>query len=216
MGVAMVRPKQARAVQTRASILRAAAEAFDEFGFAGASINQILKRAGVTSGAMYHHFESKEALARALMNAQPETIVPWLESTGLQRLVDMTLIWSHQLQTDPLLRAGVRLTGEQATFGMQDSSPYESWTEIMVDCLEVAAERGELQPGVEPRAVAEFLVDSCTGMQTVATVVSGRKDLGDRVTRMWQLLLPGIVVPTVIMRTQVGTDRLKRLLLEKD
>lgn len=212
----MVRPKQARAVQTRASILRAAAEAFDEFGFAGASINQILKRAGVTSGAMYHHFESKEALARALMNAQPETIVPWLESTGLQRLVDMTLIWSHQLQTDPLLRAGVRLTGEQATFGMQDSSPYESWTEIMVDCLEVAAERGELQPGVEPRAVAEFLVDSCTGMQTVATVVSGRKDLGDRVTRMWQLLLPGIVVPTVIMRTQVGTDRLKRLLLEKD
>jgi len=216
MGVAMVRPKQARAVQTRASILRAAAEAFDEFGFAGASINQILKRAGVTSGAMYHHFESKEALARALMNAQPETIVPWLESTGLQRLVDMTLIWSHQLQTDPLLRAGVRLTGEQATFGMQDSSPYESWTEIMVDCLEVAAERGELQPGVEPRAVAEFLVDSCTGMQTVATVVSGRKDLGDRVTRMWQLLLPGIVVPTVIMRTQVGTDRLKRLLLEQD
>ena len=212
----MGRPKQARAVQTRASILRAAAEAFDEFGFAGASINQILKRAGVTSGAMYHHFESKEALARALMNAQPETIVPWLESTGLQRLVDMTLIWSHQLQTDPLLRAGVRLTGEQATFGMQDSSPYESWTEIMVDCLEVAAERGELQPGVEPRAVAEFLVDSCTGMQTVATVVSGRKDLGDRVTRMWQLLLPGIVVPTVIMRTQVGTDRLKRLLLEKD
>ncbi|WP_335936547.1 ScbR family autoregulator-binding transcription factor [Streptomyces sp. PTD5-9] len=208
----MSRPRQERAVQTRESILRAAAEVFDEFGFAGASINRILKRAGVTSGAMYHHFESKEALARALMNAQSETIVPWLESTGLQRLVDTTLIWSYQLQTDPMLRAGVRLTGEQATFGMQDPSPYRAWTEIMVDCLAAAAERGELQPGVEPQAVAEFVVESCTGMQTVATVASGRKDLGDRVTRMWHLLLPGIAVPTVIMRTQVGPERLKQLL----
>lgn len=208
----MSTPKQERAVQTRESILRAAAEVFDEFGFAGASVNRILARAGVTSGAMYHHFESKEALARTLMNAQPGTIVPWLESTGLQRLIDLTLIWSHQLQVDPILRAGVRLTGEQATFGIQDPSPYRSWTEIMADCLTVAAEKGELRPGVDAHTVAEFVVESCTGMQTVATVVSGREDLADRVARMWHLLLPSIAVPTVIPRTQVSTDRLKQLL----
>ncbi|MFF9347121.1 ScbR family autoregulator-binding transcription factor [Streptomyces sp. NPDC014734] len=207
----MGRPKQERAMQTRETILRAAAEVFDEFGFAGASINRILKRAEVTSGAMYHHFESKEALARALMNAQAEAIVPWVESTGLQRLVDLTLIWSHQLQEDPLLRAGVRLTGEQATFGVQDSSPYSSWAKIMADCLVVASDKGELQPGVEPGAVAEFVVEACTGMQTVAAVVSGREDLAGRVARMWQLLLPGIAVPSVIMRTEVSTDRLKQL-----
>ncbi|MFI9628922.1 ScbR family autoregulator-binding transcription factor [Streptomyces sp. NPDC052042] len=208
----MSKPRQERAIQTRESILRAAAEVFDEFGFVGASINRILARAGVTSGAMYHHFASKEALARSLMNAQAGTVVPWLESTGLQRLVDLTLIWSHQLQMDPILRAGVRLTSEQATFGIQDSSPYRDWSEIMAECLAVAAEKGDLRPGVDALAVAEFVVESCTGMQTVATVVSGRKDLADRVIRMWHLLLPGIAVPTAITRTQVSTDRLERLL----
>jgi AcrR family transcriptional regulator len=48
--------KQERAVQTRESLLRAAAEVFDEYGYSGASINRILKRAGLTAGALYFHF----------------------------------------------------------------------------------------------------------------------------------------------------------------
>ncbi|MFD0570557.1 TetR family transcriptional regulator [Kitasatospora gansuensis] len=47
----MAEPKQERAVKTRAIILRAAAEVFDEFGFSGASISKIMKRAGMTQGA---------------------------------------------------------------------------------------------------------------------------------------------------------------------
>jgi AcrR family transcriptional regulator len=208
----MDRPKQERAVLTRETILHAAAEVFDEFGFAGASINRILQRAGVTSGALYHHFESKEGLARALMNAQPESVMPWLASAGLQRLVDITLTWSYQLQVDPLLRAGVRLTGEQATFGMHDATPYRDWKEIMTEILQTASQAGELQPGVAPAEVAMFVVEACTGMQTVATVESGRKDLTERTVRMWRLLLPGIAVPSVIMRTQVSAERVKELL----
>lgn len=201
------RPKQERAVQTREAILHAAAEVFDEYGFSGASITKILKRAGATAGAMYFHFESKEALARAVMNAQPETIVPRLGSTGLQRLVDITLTWAQQLQVDPMLRAGVRLTGEQGTFGLQDATPYTAWVEIMKQCLQAGVEKGELLPGVEPQEVAEFVVEACTGMQMVAAVVSGRRDLSERVVRMWRLLLPGIAVPSVLAHTVLDAQR---------
>ncbi|MEU1806360.1 ScbR family autoregulator-binding transcription factor [Streptomyces sp. NPDC019937] len=200
----MGRPKQERAVQTRETILRAAAEVFDEYGFAGSSISRVLKRAGVTAGALYFHFKSKEDLARAVMNAQPESIIPLLETDGLQRLVDITMIWAQQLQTDPLLRAGVRLTGEQETFGVRDASPYREWGEIMAECLRVAREKGELQAGVEPGELAEFVVEACTGMQMYASVVSGRADLVDRAVRMWRLLLPGVAVPAVIARTEVS------------
>ncbi|NEY36148.1 TetR family transcriptional regulator [Streptomyces sp. PRKS01-65] len=199
--------KQERAVQTRESLLRAAAEVFDEFGYSGASINRILKRAGLTAGALYFHFDSKEDLARAVMNSQPETIVPWLDSRGLQRLVDLTLNWARRLQVDPLLRAGVRLTNEQTSFGLQDASPYEQWVEIMAECLRDAHERGELQAGVEPGEVATFVVEACTGMQMFSAVVSGRKDLMERVTRMWRLLLPGIAVPAIVARTELGAER---------
>ncbi|MET8944527.1 ScbR family autoregulator-binding transcription factor [Streptomyces sp. NPDC004542] len=200
-------------MQTRNLLLRAAAEVFDESGFAGASIKDILQRAQLTAGALYFHFESKEQLARAVMNAQPESIVPWLESEGLQRLVDITLAWSQQLRTDPLLRAGVRLTSEQNSFGIRDAKPYRDWGAIMADCLRVAAAKGELQAGVDPEELAEFVVEACTGMQTYSAVASeGREDLGERVVRMWRLLLPGIAVPAVIARTEVHQARAKELL----
>ncbi len=43
---------------------------FDEFGFSGASVSKIMKRAGVTQGGMYFHFPSKMALAHAVMVEQ--------------------------------------------------------------------------------------------------------------------------------------------------
>ncbi len=203
----MGRPRQERAIQTREAIIRAAAEVFDEYGFAGASISRILKRAEVTTGALYFHFGSKEGLAQAVMNAQPNAIVPLLESDGIQRLVDITLTWAYQLQTDPLLRAGVRLTSEQDTFGVRDSTPYQEWSQVMEECLRVAQQKGELQTGVEPAELAELVVESCTGMQMYAAAESGRTDLPDRVVRMWRLLLPGVAVPTVVARTAVNPSR---------
>ena len=204
-------PKQERAIQTRAAILRAAAEVFDELGYAGASITKILNRAGVTQGAMYFHFKSKEALAEAVMTAQPETIVPKLVSEGLQRLVDITMIWSHQLRADPLIRAGVRLTTEQGTFGVNDATPYTEWAQIMTDCLEVAQAKGELQAGVDPREVADFVVAACTGMQLYSEAVNGREDLAERAVSLWRLLLPGIAVPAVVARTQVRPELFRPL-----
>ncbi|CAL9675093.1 ScbR family autoregulator-binding transcription factor [Streptomyces sp. enrichment culture] len=203
----MAQARQERAIQTRRALIHAAAEVFDEFGFAGASISRILKRAGVTSGALYFHFDSKEELAKAVMNAQSETIVPFLKSEGLQRLVDITLIWSRRLQTDPLLRAGVRLTGEQATFGLRDSMPYQAWSQNMEECLRTAQQKGELQAGVEPWELAELVVESCTGMQMYAAAKSCWADLPDRVVRMWRLLLPGVAVPAVVARTVVHPAR---------
>ncbi|MFD3514426.1 ScbR family autoregulator-binding transcription factor [Streptomyces sp. NPDC058657] len=203
----MAQLKQERAEQTRRALLHAAAEVFDEFGYAGASIARILKRAGVTAGALYFHFDSKEGLAKAVMNSQPETIVPLLAAGGLQRLIDLTLVWSWQLQRDPLLRAGVRLTNEQASIGSLDISPYESFRGIMAGYLEEARDHGELQPGVDPFVVAEFVVAACTGMQMYSHVVSGREDLPERTQQMWNLLLPGIAVPSVITRAEATPAR---------
>ncbi|BFP53414.1 ScbR family autoregulator-binding transcription factor [Streptomyces sp. CMC78] len=204
----MAQRKQERAEQTRRVLLHAAAEVFDEFGYAGASITRILKRAGVTAGALYFHFGSKEDLARAVMNSQPESLVPLIAAGGLQRLIDLTLVWSWQLQRDPLLRAGVRLTNEQAAMGGSlNADPYDNFRGIMTGCLHEAREEGELQPGIDPVVVAEFVVAACTGMQMYSNVISGRKDLPERTQQMWNLLLPGIAVPSVIIRADATPAR---------
>ncbi|MEU3253470.1 ScbR family autoregulator-binding transcription factor [Streptomyces sp. NPDC006997] len=188
----MREPKQERAVRTRAIILRAAAEVFDELGFSGANIREITHRAGITQGAMYFHFKSKEDLARALMKAQPSTVLPHTATSGLQGLVDLTLVWSHQLRQDVLLRAGVRLTGEQNSFGVHDATPYREWAEVLAERLREARAQGELADHVDIGSMADFVVSACTGMQMYSQVATGRQDLSERVVAMWQHLLPAL------------------------
>jgi AcrR family transcriptional regulator len=66
--MATTRPGTARQRQreaTRERILEAAAEAFAEKGFLGASTREIARRAGTNQGLITYHFHSKEALWRA-------------------------------------------------------------------------------------------------------------------------------------------------------
>ncbi|KAB8162277.1 TetR family transcriptional regulator [Streptomyces sp. 3MP-14] len=210
----MAPPKQERAVQTRQQLLRAAAEVFDEYGYAGAGINKILQRAGVTAGALYFHFKNKQDLAVEVMNAQRHTIEPHVPSTGLQRLVDITLIWSHSLQADPLLRAGVRLTGEQASFGLHDPTPYTAWARSFETCLEVARADGELRDHVRLDELAEFVVGACTGMQEYAQVVSERADLPRRTVNMWRVMLPGIATAEALRGIEASEERAATLWTE--
>ncbi|GHF71939.1 gamma-butyrolactone-binding protein [Streptomyces mashuensis] len=209
MGEFTVELKQERAVQTRMTLLRAAAEVFDESGYAGAGITKIVKRAGLTAGALYFHFGSKEGLAKAVMNAQREAIEPLLESRGLQHLVDITLVWSHQLGEDPVLRAGVELSYDQEI--AKDAEPFEDWRELMAGYLREAKELGELRDGADPELIARFVVGACTGTQIYSRLVSGRRDLPQRVQEMWDCLVPGIATPECAARIDAGAERGRRL-----
>ena len=56
-----------RSLDTLERIQQAALEEFSEKGFLGASLRQIVKNAGVTTGAFYGYFSSKEALFAAIV-----------------------------------------------------------------------------------------------------------------------------------------------------
>src|SRR5688500_10652867 len=54
---------------TREALLVAARELFGMQGYAETSLDVIVRRAGVTKGALYHHFAGKEALFRGVFEA---------------------------------------------------------------------------------------------------------------------------------------------------
>jgi AcrR family transcriptional regulator len=58
--------KQKRAERTRRDVLDAAREIFTGRGFADASMEEIAERAGVTRGPLYHYFDDKQDLFRAV------------------------------------------------------------------------------------------------------------------------------------------------------
>ncbi|MEW5660138.1 helix-turn-helix domain-containing protein, partial [Streptomyces cinereoruber] len=80
--------QQARGIRTRRTILESAAAVFAERGYERTTIGEILVRAGVTKGALYFHFASKEDLALGVLAAQmlDEPLTP--QPVKLQELVD--------------------------------------------------------------------------------------------------------------------------------
>jgi AcrR family transcriptional regulator len=191
--------QQERAQRTRESVLRAAGQSFAEGGFLGTSMADIFARAGVTKGALYFHFTSKEELAFAVI-AAGEEIGAEIVSEALakdvppiQKLIDITLRWASLIQSDPIVRANVRLIVEQGTYSREMPNSYEPWQEVVESLLAQAQERGELERKVDPKTLAEFVVSSFTGAQVVSYAMSDHKDLVRRVESMWQLLLMGLL-----------------------
>ncbi|MFF1722780.1 ScbR family autoregulator-binding transcription factor [Streptomyces sviceus] len=213
--------RQARAIQTRTSILLAAAEVFDERGYSTATITEIIARAGVTKGALYFHFTSKEDLAHGVLAAQLELGPLPPQRTSLQELVDQGLLFAHQLQHDPLTRASVGLAMDQWSENAESANPFhgrpfESWVDRLTQMLVEARERGELLPHVDPVETAELLSGSFTGIQWTSQVLCQRQDLTRRVIAMFRHLLPSIAIPQILPTLELTPDRAMSLLASRD
>ncbi|MDF0376173.1 MULTISPECIES: ScbR family autoregulator-binding transcription factor [Streptomyces] len=183
--------KQERSARTRAAILRAGAEMFAEAGFAGASVSGIARRADLTLGALYFHFQSKEELAREIVRAQPTQVPVAPDARGLQAAVDTSVLWATRLLEDPVLLAGARLVMDQEYFvDPHELNSYQQWVEVLLPFLREAAEHGDLRDEVAPEALARLVVNAATGLQMNEQLSTGRRHLPDRVREMWQFLLP--------------------------
>ncbi|WP_424529845.1 ScbR family autoregulator-binding transcription factor [Sphaerisporangium viridialbum] len=187
--------KQARALATRQRVLEGAAEVFEEYGYAATTMAQILERCGVTKGALYFHFGSKEKLARAILDADEKLLASLVSAdrSPLQVVIDASHGFARELQKNVIARASVRLAIEHGTFSRAEFTTHVMWQDGARDLLARAREQGDLLLDIEIEAVAETVIAAFTGAQIVSQAVSGRRDLRNRLTNFWKLLLPGIV-----------------------
>lgn len=205
--------RQERAIRTRRTILEAAAAVFDERGYTSATIGEILERAGVTKGALYFHFGSKEELALGVFEEQLAISLP-PQASKLQELVDSGLVLALRLRTEPLVRASVGLALDQGALGLDRTPAFGMWIDQTTRTLTEAKARGELLPHVDATETAELLVASFSGVQLLSQLRCQRQDLEHRVVVLFHHLLPGISVPAVLARLDISENRAARLMAE--
>lgn len=75
--------RAAQAAGTRAHLLEVGRRLFAERGYAGTSTEEIVLRAGVTRGALYHHFRNKEDLFRAVFSQVEEEVLGQVTSVAM-------------------------------------------------------------------------------------------------------------------------------------
>ncbi|MEU3855675.1 ScbR family autoregulator-binding transcription factor [Streptomyces sp. NPDC029554] len=207
--------RQERAIRTRRTILEAAAAVFDERGYTAATIGEVLDRAGVSKGALYFHFRTKEEIAAGVLEEQlPITLPP--QACKLQELVDSGLVLARRLQSEPLVRASVGLALDQGAMDLDRTPAFQMWINHSMQRLSEAKAQGELLPHVDAADTAELLVGTFSGVQLLSQLRCQRQDLEHRVVVMFEHFLPSIAVPAVLARLDITHDRAQRILAEHE
>ena len=192
---------QARSEVTRQKILDAAMDVFSEVGYAAAGLGEVIERAGMTKGALYHHFDSKEALATAIIeqgtNLTSDAFRHVCESTSpaLENMIHGVFLVTDLLVSDKTARTAEQLTRGLAEFNSTASQVWSTRLDAMTTQASLASAEGDLRADLDPDVVSESIVNAMLGAQLLAKAADG-DDHVKRLTRSLQLLLPAIVVDT--------------------
>ncbi|MGW5151837.1 ScbR family autoregulator-binding transcription factor [Rhodococcus koreensis] len=184
---------------TRAQIVRGAAETFEKQGYVGASLGTIIENTGLTKGALYFHFRSKEELARYIVAEQHAISIASVAAIGredalaIEQIVMLCHEMARQIVHDPIVRAGIRITLKLSADEQGPTDPYLDWINACEHLARRAIVQGDLKSDIDPPRFARFVIGAFTGVQTVSQVLAQRTDLEQRIDDMWMFLLPGIV-----------------------
>ncbi|MFH8681852.1 ScbR family autoregulator-binding transcription factor [Streptomyces lydicus] len=203
--------QQDRAIRTRRVILEAAASVFDEQGYDRATIAEVLERAGVTKGALYFHFASKEQLALAVLEEQVVDIAVEPQKIKLQEFVDAGQVLAYRLRRDPIQRGAARLAVEQGSNHLDRKQSMISWTRFVEGLLNEARERGEILESIVVRDTAELFVGAFAGLQMMSHAMTNQADLSHRLTVFFEHTLPSIAVPAVLAKLNLDPERGEKL-----
>ncbi|MER5552017.1 ScbR family autoregulator-binding transcription factor [Streptomyces sp. NPDC002793] len=203
--------RQQRAIRTRRIFLQAAAEVFDEHGYDAATIAAILDRAGLTRGALYFHFTSKEELARGVLQEAVTSDGVTPQTFKLQEWVDTALLLAYRLPREPLLSASIRLSVDPRARGLFGTR-WPDWIALNTEMLTEAKERGELLPHVDPAATSRLVVGAWTGVQLVTEAMAEPPDLVAEISALFELILPNNAVPGVLARLDTSPHRAARIM----
>ncbi len=172
-GVMMKSGQMTKGEQTRRKIVEAAAPIFNERGYDGASMADLMAATGLKKGGIYRHFSSKEELAAAAFD------YTWKAAQNLRLVnIDETASGTDQLKQlianfvnyrgpvsggCPILNTAVDADDGNALLRTRVRKALRNWVARIETIVAKAAERSEIRAEADPKAVATLIVATLEG-----------------------------------------------------
>jgi AcrR family transcriptional regulator len=155
-------------------LLRAAFQEIHRSGFRSADLDAILAKAGVTKGALYYHFDNKEALGYAVVD---EVIASKVHQKWVQPLrnvenpidVLVRIIQSESLKREDvqrgcyLLNLSQEMSGLDEGFRRRTARIYKDWHDAMAEALREGQKRRVVRSDINANETATFLIAAWEG-----------------------------------------------------
>ncbi len=162
---------QQRSEETRMHILEAATRRFSLQGYEAASVDDICTEAGVSKGAFYHHFPSKQTVFLALLETWLKALDVGMEAmrkpTVPETLVEMTRVLPIALATArgrlPMFLEFWLQASRDETVWKATIAPYRHYRDTFTKLIEEGIAEGSLKP-VDAQAAATALVSMAIGL----------------------------------------------------
>ena len=157
--------RQARAEVTRQRIIDAAVDLFSEVGYASTGLGEIIERAEITKGALFYHFDSREALGTAIIEEATGRVIGAFadiaqsSTPALENMIHGSFVVLGMIAHDKTARIGRQLARALGQFSA---------------------------------AGAETIIATLLGVEQLSAAISQGTDMISRLTHSWELLLPGI------------------------
>ena len=171
--------------RTRQEIIRKAAPIFNEKGYDGAALSDLMRATGLEKGGIYRHFDGKEQLAaEAFDYAWKVALDARFEGTQeISNTVDRLkrIVWNFQDKRSglvpggcPLLNTAIDADDGNTKLRAKALAALRSWLKRLQSVIEEGKRRGEILRGVDSSELGTLIISTLEGSLMVSRL--RRKD----------------------------------------
>jgi AcrR family transcriptional regulator len=175
----------------RQRVLDVAASLFQSQGYNATSMKDLLHAAGVSAGAMYHHFPTKKACGIDVIRERvaPSVTAAWIEpiarsssaKAGIRSVMTTIadeLEQAQRVRGCPLNNLTLELALADPEYREAISRIFGEWQRVIAEKLKSDVAAGRLR-GIDPERFATFVVAAYSGAMAIAKAEQNVRALGE-------------------------------------
>ena len=171
----MTAPTVRKGERTRRRIVERAAPVFNQRGFAGASMNELVAATGLEKGGIYNHFGSKEALAREALDYSVSLIVDRFSRAldgredAVDRLVAIVDAFADEIDHPdvpggcPVANTALESDDTNPELCAHARGAMDSWHRLIGSIVKSGKQRGDLRADTDPYELATVITATLEG-----------------------------------------------------